>query len=70
MRGESPATSARSLPLNMRRSWSSWITEVRQRRRTIKEEQLETVHRLASHERRMRRSGAYESNLGAQRPWC
>ena len=43
MRGESPATSARSLPLSTRRSWSSWITEVRQRRRTIKEEQLETV---------------------------
>ena len=71
MRGESPATSARSLPLNTRQSWSSWIaTEVRQRRRTIKEEQLETVERLASQERRTRRSGPYESNLGTQRPWC
>ena len=70
MRGESPATSARSLPLSTRRSWSSWILEVRQRRRMITEEQLETVERLASQERRMRRSGPYEPKLGTQRPWC
>ena len=67
MRGETPATSVRSLPLIKRRSWSSWITEIRQRRRTIREGQLETVERLADQERRARRSGEYVPTLGPRR---
>lgn len=69
MRGESPATSVRSLPLGRSRSWSSWLTEVRQRRHTNRQHRLETAERLARQKRRMRRSGEYTPTLESARPW-
>jgi hypothetical protein len=69
MRGESPATSLRSLPFGRSRTWSSWISEVRQRRRSIKLHRLETVERLAHQERHTRRSGEYAPRLESARPW-
>ncbi len=69
MRGESPATSVRSLPLGRSRTWSSWITEVRQRRQSNKQHRLETAERLARQERRARRSGEYTPTLDSARPW-
>ncbi len=70
MRGESTATGTRSLPSITRRSWSSWITEVKRRRRSTREEQLEVIERLTRHEREIRRSGEFVPSLGSGRRWC
>ena len=69
MRGESQATSVRSLPGITRRSWSSWITEVKRKRRNIKEERLEVIERLAREERQSRRSGEYVPGVESLRRW-
>jgi hypothetical protein len=71
MQGESPATSVRSLPLTRRLNlWSSWISEVRDQRRTVTTQRLETAARLASETRRARRTGEWEPSVEPARPWC
>ena len=69
MRGESQATSVRSLPRVTRRSWSSWITEVKRKRRITKEEHLHIIERLSHEQRQARRSGEYIPSVRSERRW-
>ena len=69
MRGESQATSVRSLPVTSRRTWSSWITEAKRRRRSTKQEHLEVIERLAREHRQSHRAGEYIPTIGPGRRW-
>jgi hypothetical protein len=69
MRGPTQAAGARVLPTSARRGLSVWIAEVRRRRRSVKDERLEVIERLAREERRARRAGAYAPDLGTRRIW-
>jgi hypothetical protein len=69
MRGPTQAAGARVLPTSTRRGLSVWIAEVRRRRRSARDEQLEVIERLAREERRARRAGEYAPDLGTRRPW-
>jgi hypothetical protein len=50
---------AQSLPKAPGRGWSTWLANVKRRRRLAREERLEWIERLQSLERRKRQSGQY-----------
>jgi hypothetical protein len=69
MRGPMQAASVRSLPFRSRRGLSVWIADFRRRRRSIKEEQLEVIERMARDQRRARRAGEFAPSIGTRRLW-
>jgi hypothetical protein len=46
-----------------------WIADFTRRRRSIKEEQLEVIARLAGEQRRARRAGEYTPSVVTRRLW-
>ena len=63
MRGQPQAASAR-LPATLPgRRWSGWLEQTRERRRRTRVEQLKTIERLQSEQRRARRTGEYTPNV-------
>lgn len=63
MRGQPQAASTRLLAALPSRRWSAWLTQTKQKRRRLQAERLETIERLQSDERRIRRSGEHAPNL-------
>jgi hypothetical protein len=71
MRGESSATSVRSLPFTRSlSSWSVWANERREQQRVLREQRLATAERLASETRRARRTGEPLPPAESARRWC
>ena len=50
---------ARALPKAPGRGWSTWLANVKRRRRLAREERLESIERLQRLERRKREAGEY-----------
>ena len=63
MRGDPQAIVARLPRVAPRRRWRPWITEVIQRRRQNRTEQLQVMERLAREQRRARQTGRYVPEL-------
>lgn len=69
MRGALQARHAR-LPITSRAvSWPSWPGLLTLRRRQVTGEELETIERLSSEQRRARRSGGYAPEAVLRRHW-
>ena len=67
MRGPPQASTARLLTIAPGRRWRSRISSLIRRRRTLSDEQLEVIARLASERRRLLRSGEYRPELRTPR---
>lgn len=67
MRGQPQAGTARLLTITPGRRWSAWITRAIPRRPRISDERLELIERIASEQRRARRSGEYVPELRHER---
>lgn len=63
MRGQSQAAGARLHAVMPDRRWSTWLEEIRQRRRRAGVEQLEVIARLEAERRRTRRAGEHVPEL-------
>jgi hypothetical protein len=70
MRGDPQVASARVLPTVTRRGWNAWITDVKRRRQSLREEKIEVIARLSAEERRTRRTGEYLPDVASVRRWC
>ena len=63
MRGNPQAASARLPSAMPGRRWSTWLEDIRQKRRRAAFERLELIERLAFERRRAARSGGHTPDL-------
>lgn len=70
MRGEQPVVGLRVWPRELKRSWSSYISELKARRAVRKRDQIEVIERLGRERRRARRAGEFVHGANTGRRWC
>ncbi len=70
MRGEQPAVGVRIWPRGLKRSWSSYLSELIHRRELRKRERLELIELMGRERRRATRRGEFVSDRIPGRRWC